>query len=246
VPAPSHAWLPPRRTQEIRSYTPRFRVSELTRDRLGALLPRYAVTSLPVDPPAAFGRPGEVVLEIGSGHGAAALAYAAAHPFASVLAVEVHVPGVARMLAAADDAGVTNLRVYVGDALDLLSAGLPPSSVDRIHLFFPDPWPKRRHEKRRLVQRHTLDRMAGVLAPGGVLLIGTDHPVYADHARALLAAHPDFTAQETHRPEWKPLDGFEEKGLRAGRPPVYLEARRRHDAFMSPLGGGTGATRRQG
>ncbi len=210
----------------MRSYTPRFRVSELTQSRLAALLPTYAVPRLPVDLAMVFGRPSRhAVLEIGSGHGAAALAYAAAHPASDVLVAEVHVPGVARMLAAAESAGIENLRVYVGDALDLLAGGLTPGAVTRVHLFFPDPWPKRRHEKRRLVQRHTLDRVADLLAPGGVLLLGTDHPVYAEHASAQLDAHPRFALRPVARPEWKPVEGFEAKALAAGRASVYLEAR---------------------
>ena len=209
----------------MRSYTPRFRVSDLTRSRLDSLLPAYGVTALPVNPEDVFGRPAETVLEIGSGHGGAAIAYADTHPEHDVLAAEVHVPGVARMLAAADEVGVRNLRVYVGDALDLLTGGLPDGSLARVHVFFPDPWPKRRHEKRRLVQRHTLDRIADVLGPGGTLLVATDHPVYADHARTQLRVHPRFTVRPVQRPAWKPVEGFEEKGLAAGRPPVYLEAR---------------------
>src|SRR5699024_8143463 len=114
-----------------------------------------------------------LVLEIGSGHGAAARAYAAAHPVHDILAVEVHVPGIARMLAAADEEGLTNLRVHRGDALDLLHDAIPEGSLEAVHLFFPDPWPKARHAKRRLVQQPTLDLVASRLRPGGHLLVAT-------------------------------------------------------------------------
>lgn len=222
---PQPASPTPRPRRRVRSYTPRFRTSALTQARLADLLPRYGVRGLPVDPIALFGREAPLVLEIGSGHGAAAMGYATSHPGHDVLVAEIHVPGVARMLAAAEGAGVTNLRAYIGDAMDLLTEGLPPGSLSRVHLLFPDPWPKRRHEKRRLVQRHTLDAIATALAPGGVLLLATDHPVYAAHARAQLAAHGGFAVGDVHRPAWKPLDGFEAKGLSAGRPAFYLQAR---------------------
>ncbi|MEI2777674.1 MAG: tRNA (guanosine(46)-N7)-methyltransferase TrmB [Tetrasphaera sp.] len=226
---------PPR---PIRSYTPRYRTSALTRSRMERLLPRYGVGHLPIDPQALFDRRAALVLEIGAGHGAAAIAYAAAHPQEDVLVAEVHVPGVVRMLAAAENAAVGNIRVYVGDAVDLLG-GLPPASVSRVHLLFPDPWPKRRHQKRRFVQRHTLAAIRRLLVPGGVLLVATDHPVYAAHVLAQFAGCQGFAVGEVRRPEWKPLDGFEAKGLAAGRTPIYLEARSRPD--LGAVSGDAGA-----
>lgn len=204
----------------IRTFTPRWRSSPLTDERMATLMPRYGLDVRRLGEEAraaAFGRLAPLVLEIGSGHGAAARAYAAAHPDHDVLAVEVHVPGIARMLAAADDEGLTNLRVHRGDALDLLHDVVPEGSLEAVHLFFPDPWPKARHAKRRLVQQHTLDLIASRLREGGQLLVATDHLVYAEHVREQLTEHGGFDVVEGERPDWRPSDGFEDKGRRAGR-----------------------------
>ncbi|MDT0215653.1 tRNA (guanosine(46)-N7)-methyltransferase TrmB [Rothia sp. ARF10] len=202
----------------VRTFTPRWRTSPLTAERMERLLPRHAIPGEgPLDPPAWFGRSAPVVLEIGSGHGAAAVAYAAAHPEHDVVAVEVHVPGVARMLAAAEPLGLTNLWVERGDAVPLLTSRVPSDSLAAVHLFFPDPWPKAKHAKRRFVQQHTLTLLADRLAPGGVLRIATDHAVYAEHVREQVAAHGGWDVVEGARPAWRPQDGFEAKGLAAGR-----------------------------
>ncbi|WP_249138590.1 tRNA (guanosine(46)-N7)-methyltransferase TrmB [Phycicoccus avicenniae] len=201
----------------VRTFTPRWRNSPLTDERMATLLPGRELPEGPLVPERVFGRRGPVVLEIGSGHGAAAIAYAAAHPDADVVAVDVHVPGVARMLAAADEAGVDNLRVHVGDALPLLTDRVAPDTLDAVHLFFPDPWPKKRHAKRRFVQQHSLTLLASRLRPGGRLLVATDIDTYAEHCREQLAAHDGFDVVEGERPDWRPDDGFEAKGLRHGR-----------------------------
>lgn len=211
----------------IRTYTPRYRLSPLTRERMATLLPDAEITDLPLDREAAFGRLAPLVLEIGSGHGAAAIGYAAAHPEHDVLAAEVHLPGVVRMLAAARAAGVGNLRVWAGDALALLDRGLEPGSVAAIHLLFPDPWPKAKHAKRRFVQKRNLTLLHTLLQPGGRLLIATDHPVYRTWVRAQLAEFPGFDAADVARPEWKDPDGFEGKALAAGRPSTYFSCVKR-------------------
>ena len=194
------------------------RSSPLTTDRLERLLPRHEVpTSGRLDREAWFGRSAPVVLEIGSGYGAAAVAYAAAHPEHDLLTAEVHVPGVARMLALAEPLELTNLWVESGDAVPLLTERIPSGSLAAVHLFFPDPWPKGKHAKRRFVQQHSLSLLADRLEPGGVVRIATDHPVYAAHVRLQVAAHDGFRLVEGERPSWRPADGFEAKGLRAGR-----------------------------
>lgn len=201
----------------VRTFTPRWRTSALTAQRMARLLPAAQIPPGRLDPVRVFGRLAPLVLEIGSGHGAAAIAYAAAHPSHDVLAVEVHVPGVARMLAAAEAAGVTNLRVHRGDALPLLTDDIAPGSLAAVHLFFPDPWPKKKHAKRRFVQQHTLTLVARALAPDGVLRIATDHAAHAAHVREQVAAHGGWVVVEGDRPAWRPTDGFEAKGLAAGR-----------------------------
>lgn len=202
----------------VRTFTPRWRNSPLTAERMERLLPHHAIPeSGDLDPEAWFGRAAPVVLEIGSGHGAAALAYALTHPEHEVLTVEVHVPGVARMLAAAEPHAVTNLWVHPGDAMPLLTNRIPTGSLHAVHLFFPDPWPKARHAKRRFIQQHTLTLLADRLERGGVLRIATDHDVYAAHVREQVAHHGGWRVVEGERPAWRPQDGFEAKGLRAGR-----------------------------
>lgn len=204
----------------VRTFTPRWRTSPLIEEQMATLMPRYGIGPEMLDEEARrrrFGRLAPLVLEVGSGHGAAARAYAAAHPEHDLLAVEVHVPGIARMLAAADREGLTNLRVHRGDALDVLADTVPEGSLEAVHLFFPDPWPKARHAKRRFVQQHTLDLLAARLRPGGTVLVATDHEVYAAHVREQLAEHGGFEVHEGVRPAWRPTDGFEDKGRRAGR-----------------------------
>lgn len=208
----------------VRTFTPRWRNSPLTDERMATLLPGRSLPEGPLVPAEAFGRVGPVVLEIGSGHGAAAIAYCLAHPKADLVTVEVHVPGVARMLAAAEDAGVRNLWVHPGDAMPFLTERVADGSLAEVHLFFPDPWPKKKHAKRRFVQQHTLSLLASRLVPGGVLRVATDHAVYAEHVREQLAHHGRWDVVEGERPAWRPDDGFEAKGVRAGRSVTELTA----------------------
>src|SRR5207253_1363606 len=132
-------------------------------------------------PEQAFGRTAPVVLEVGCGHGAAALAYAAAHPGHDVVGVDVFTPALARMLAEAERRRLRNLWVHEGDAVLLLADRVRPRSLTAVHLFFPDPWPKAKHAKRRFVSRANLDLVADRLVPGGRLLVATDHDGYAAH-----------------------------------------------------------------
>lgn len=215
-----------RPVSSVRTFTPRWRVSPLTAERMDTLMPRYGVPDGPLDQDAAFGRVAPLVFEIGSGHGAAAIAYASEHPEHNILAAEVHVPGVARMLARVDEAGLTNLRVHRGDAVEYLQQWVPAGSLEAVHLFFPDPWPKNRHAKRRFVQQHTLTLIADRLRPGGTLLIATDHAIYAEHALEQLAAHGGYDVVLGERPSWRPSDGFEDKGVLAGRSITEIRASR--------------------
>ena len=202
----------------MRTFTPRWRKSALTTERMDNFLAHHEIPAEGnLDPQAWFGRSAPVILEVGSGYGAAAVAYAAAHPEHDLIAAEVHVPGVARMLADADTLDLDNLWVEVDDALPLLRERIPSGSLAGVHLFFPDPWPKGKHSKRRFVQQHTLTLLADRLAPGGVLRIATDHEVYAAHVRHQVAHHAGWTLIEGQRPSWRPQDGFEAKGRRAGR-----------------------------
>lgn len=158
-----------------------------------------------------------VVLEIGSGMGETTLALAAAEPGRGIVAVDVHTPGIGALLAGAERAGLANVRVCVGDAVELMDR-LAPASLAGIRIFFPDPWPKVRHHKRRLVQPAFVHRAAELLQPGGVLHLATDIAGYAEHMLLVCSAEPLLTTTGLRdRPAWRPVTRFESRGHEAGR-----------------------------
>lgn len=213
----------------VRTYAARRgRLSPLTRGRLETLGPARWLPTGPLEPVVTFGRSEPLVLEVGCGHGAAAVAYAASHPGHDVLAVDVHTPGVARMLAAADRAHVSNLRAELGDAVPLLADRIGAGALAAVHLFFPDPWPKNKHAKRRFVSAYTLDLLVSRLASDGYLLVATDQRPYADHVLSVVGRHGGFVASEVERPAWRPLDGFERRAVEVGREIVDLRLDRVH------------------
>ena len=214
----------------VRSYRlRRGRLSATTADaldRLGDLM--IPVDGRPLDLPSLFGRTAPVVVEVGSGMGEATAAMAAADRQRDVLAVDVHVQGLGRLLRRIEDDGLTNVRACEGDAVVLLAEMLDPAALDEVRVYFPDPWPKARHVKRRLVQRPFVDLVAGRLQPGGLLHVATDWPPYADQVRQLLTAHPAFAVvSDGPRPAHRPITRFEQRGLDAGRPAYDLVVRRR-------------------
>lgn len=215
-------------TTHVRSYAARRgRSSALTQERMRVHFPRRVIPEGSLTGAEAFGADVPVVLEIGCGHGAAAIAYAAAHPEQGVVAVDVHTPGLARMMAAADAAGVVNLRVWQGDAVLLLEERIRAESLHAVHLFFPDPWPKARHAKRRFVTAYTLGLVHDRLVPEGTFRVATDQETHAAHVLGQLTAHGGFDVVTGERPSWRPTDGFEDKGLAAGRAITEIAARRR-------------------
>lgn len=166
-----------------------------------------------------FGRRAPLVLEIGSGMGDAAAAMAAASPDRDFLAVDVHTPGVANLLALAADGDLTNVRVAQGDALELLP-WLPVGGLAAIHAYFPDPWPKARHHKRRLIQPGHVRLMASRLVTGGALHCATDWGPYAESMLQVLRGEPLLCNEFegfSPRPGHRPLTKFEQRGLVAGR-----------------------------
>jgi tRNA (guanine-N7-)-methyltransferase len=172
---------------------------------------------LDYDPPAWFGRVAPLILEIGSGMGETTAALAAAEPDVDHLAVEVFEPGIAALLMRAEEAGLTNLVVLRGDAVALLTTRVPEASLAGIRIFFPDPWPKRRHHKRRLVQPAFLALVATRLQPGGTLHMATDWADYADQMRTVADAEPLLVGGETPRPPWRPVTKFEARARAEGR-----------------------------
>ena len=176
-----------------------------------------------------FGRSAPVVLEIGSGMGETTVAIAKAHPQADFIAVEVHGPGVGSLLNGIEREALTNLRVIRHDALEVLEHMIGDETLAAIHLFFPDPWPKKRHHKRRFVQPESAALLARKLAPGGVLHAATDWPDYAEQMHQVFAAEPLLEPAErgfTARPATK----FASRGARLGHPLRDLYFRRRQRA----------------
>jgi len=176
-----------------------------------------------------FGRAAPLVLEIGSGMGETTAAIAAARPETDFLAVEVHAPGVGSLLRRIEALGLRNLRVIRHDAVEVLERMVPDGALAGMHLFFPDPWPKKRHHKRRLVQPAFAALAARKLAPGGYLHAATDWPEYAEQMLAVLGAEPllENTAPGfAPRPALRPLTKFEERGLALGHPVRDLLFRR--------------------
>lgn len=181
-----------------------------------------------LDVVAAFGRSAPLVVEIGSGGGEALVAHAVAHPDRNHLAVEVWRPGVAQLVARAVAAGVSNVRVVEADAAQALPVMLPPCSIHELWTFFPDPWRKARHHKRRLVQEAFARQMAGLLTPGGVWRLATDWADYADHIDAVLTACGDvLVGGRSERFAGRVRTRFETKGVEAGRDIVDFTAHRR-------------------
>ncbi|MEL3944450.1 MULTISPECIES: tRNA (guanosine(46)-N7)-methyltransferase TrmB [Streptomyces] len=176
----------------------------------------HAGQSAPAD-----GTTAPVVLEIGFGMGEATAQMAAADPGTRILAVDVHTPGQGNLLNLAERNGLSNIRVANGDAVILLTEMLAPEALDGVRVYFPDPWPKARHNKRRLIQPEFLSLLAPRLKPGGLLHCATDWEPYAEHMLEVLTAHPDFeNVQEdggyAPRPDFRPQTRFEGQGLRKG------------------------------
>jgi tRNA (guanine-N7-)-methyltransferase len=197
---------------------------------LATLLPRlgFAVPAEgTLDPRGLFEAPVQAVwVEIGFGGGEHLLAQATAHPEVGLIGVEPFLGGVARLLAEAGARGLGNVRVLVDDAR-LLLAALPDASIGRLFVLFPDPWPKLRHHKRRIVNPATLALMARVLAPHAELRLATDDPDYAAAMEAALAGEPRLTfSRLPERPADWPGTRYEAKALAAGRAPVWLRAER--------------------
>ncbi len=206
----------------IRSFVLRqSRTSSAQQRAVDSLMPRWGIeyAEAPLDLEAVFGRRAPVVLEIGFGMGESTAAYAGMHPERDFLGVEVHTPGVGNLLKLIDAQGLTNVRIVRHDAVEVLRHMLAPGSLAGAHVFFPDPWPKKRHHKRRLVQAPLVRLLAERLAPGGYLHLATDWEEYAHRMLEVLSAEPllENTADGfAPRPESRPLTKFEQRGLRLG------------------------------
>ncbi|WP_418321445.1 tRNA (guanosine(46)-N7)-methyltransferase TrmB [Piscinibacter sakaiensis] len=172
-----------------------------------------------IDLPAVFGREAPVVLEIGFGMGAATAAIAKARPETNFLGIEVHPPGVGALLQQIAAQQLGNLRLIQHDAVDVIEQMLAPASLAGVHIYFPDPWPKKRHHKRRLIQPPFIERLIGRMAPGAYLHCATDWQPYAEQMLAVLSAQPGLVNEAdgyAPRPSWRPLTKFENRGLERG------------------------------
>ena len=180
------------------------------------LLPHAAA---PLDFAAVFGRQAPVVLEIGCGMGDATAKVAAALPGTDFIGVEVHEPGVGALLKRIGEGGLTNLRVVRHDAVEVLQHSVPPGSLAGLHIWFPDPWHKKRHHKRRLIQPQFVELATSRLAPGGYLHCATDWQPYAEQMLEVLGAAPGLANTApgyAPKPDWRPLTKFEARGLLLG------------------------------
>lgn len=206
----------------IRSYVLRQgRFSPAQQRAYSELMPRLGVPFRPgpVDFESVFGRRAPVVVEIGSGMGETTARIAMENPDIDYLAIEVHSPGVGSLLRRVEEEGLTNLRVVQHDAVEVMRDMIPEGSLCAIHVFFPDPWPKKRHHKRRLVQPAFAALAASRLAPGARLHVATDWQEYAEQVLAVLAATPRLrnTASDfAPRPPWRPETKFERRGRTLG------------------------------
>ncbi len=211
-------------TQRIRSYVLRQgRTTPAQKRALDELYPKYGLAFS--DAALSSPRNAPLVLEIGSGMGESTAAIALAHPEVDFVAVEVHGPGVGSLLNRIAAQEIRNLRIIRHDAMEVLEKMVADGSLAAIHLFFPDPWPKKRHHKRRLVQPDFAALAARKLAPGGILHTATDWPQYAEHIQAVLNEQPLLERAEeglVMRTETK----FESRGRRLGHPIRDLYFRR--------------------
>jgi tRNA (guanine-N7-)-methyltransferase len=199
--------------------------------------PRFVLpyTGQAIDAPATFGRNGPLILEIGFGMGEATAHIASVRPQDNFLCCEVHEPGVGALLKRIGEQGLGNIRILQHDAVEVLDHMLPTASLDGIHLFFPDPWHKKKHHKRRLVQAPFVAKLAQRLKPGGYFHGATDWQPYAEQMLAVLGAEPLLanTAADAGlggyapKPDYRPLTKFENRGLRLGHGVWDLVFRRR-------------------
>ncbi|MBI5626149.1 MAG: tRNA (guanosine(46)-N7)-methyltransferase TrmB [Nitrosomonadales bacterium] len=208
--------------RHIRSYVLRQgRVSPAQQRACDTLLPRFGIpyTAQPLDLNLAFGREAPKILEIGFGMGDSTATIALAHPENDYLALEVHTPGVGNLLKLIDAQHILNIRIIRHDAVEVLRDMIGNATLDGVHIFFPDPWHKARHNKRRLIQAPFIARLVQKLKPGGYIHVATDWQDYAEQVLSVLCAEPlleNTAADYAPRPAYRPLTKFEQRGLRLG------------------------------
>jgi len=206
----------------IRSFVLRQgRLSNAQHRACETLLPKYGIpfSQSTLDLDQVFGRQAPKILEIGFGMGESTATIAQSHPENDYLAIEVHTPGVGSLLNQIETLGLTNLRIIQHDAVEVLQHMLPTECLNGVHIFFPDPWPKARHHKRRLIQSALVTRLCKHLKPEGYIHAATDWEDYAIQILQVLSQAPQLTntaSDYASRPEYRPLTKFEQRGLKLG------------------------------
>lgn len=221
--------------RHIRSFVLRAgRVSVAQQRAIDTWMPRYGIPYITrqLDLDQAFGRKAPRVFEIGFGMGDSTATIAAAHPEIDYLALEVHTPGVGNLLKLIDSEHLNNIRVMQHDAVEVLRDMIADGSLDGVHIFFPDPWHKARHNKRRLIQSPFIAQLVQKLKPGGYIHVATDWQDYAEQVLRVLSEEPlleNTAADYAPRTDYRPLTKFEQRGLRLGHGVWDLVFRRKKD-----------------
>jgi tRNA (guanine-N7-)-methyltransferase len=199
------------------------RLTEGQKRALDEFWPRFGIErgeSL-LDFTALFGSDAPVIMEIGFGNGDATWQMARAHPAENYLGVEVHPPGVGHLLLKMKQHGITNIRIANEDAVEFLRRRIPEESLDGVRIYFPDPWPKKRHHKRRLIQPSLIELLASRMCPGALLHLATDWEPYAEHILEVMRSSDGFvnlspSGDYCDQPEWRPQTKYERRGERLG------------------------------
>jgi tRNA (guanine-N7-)-methyltransferase len=220
--------------RHVRSFV--LRAGRLTEGQKRALEELLPVHGLPecgdqLDLAGLFGNSHPVIMEIGFGNGDATWQMAATHPEENYLAVEVHKPGVGHLLLKLEEHGIRNVRIACEDAVELLRKRIRAESLAGVRIYFPDPWPKKRHHKRRIIQADFVGLLAEKMQPGGILHLATDWEPYAEHMLEVMRNRRDFenlspTGRSVPRPEWRPETKYEKRGERLGHGVYDLVFRR--------------------
>jgi len=217
----------------IRSFVLRQgRVSNAQQRAHAALLPKFGIPYAPhsIDLDRAFGRSAPKVLEIGFGMGETTATLAAQHPEYDYLGIEVHTPGVGSLLKRIAELDLSNVRIIQHDAVVVLHDMIAPAAFDAVHVFFPDPWPKKRHHKRRLIQPPLISLLCERTKPGAYIHVATDWQDYAEQILAVMSAEPRLVNTApgyAPRPHYRPQTKFESRGLKLGHGVWDIVFRRR-------------------
>ncbi len=222
TPEPGHAPSGVAHPKTIKSFVRRAgRTTTGQAKAFAELGPQFVLpyAASPLNAPAAFGRDAPLVLEIGFGMGEATAHIAGVRPSDNFLCCEVHEPGVGALLKRIGEQGLTNIRILAHDAVEVIDHMLPQASLDGVHVFFPDPWHKLKHNKRRLLQPPLVAKLAARLKPGGYLHCATDWQPYAEQMLQVLGDEPllvNTAVDYAPKPDYRPLTKFENRGIRLG------------------------------